>query len=256
MQDSELLQHFLRGNGKNISQSCLKYLLTKHITCLYYGKKKKNSVDYLCLPVTEQQQFLMLCHPRMRCIHSISTFYIEVYPSLEFQSSPRRYVVAWNVSLTNLHALNLISPVRQTRFDSSQPRARAPSLLSIDSFHRRKINVFTFSGIRWLYFSCSISLYFFPSSGKPVISYSTPIQIKTNFQDLPEDFSPRKLTSSLASLVPFSLICNTLYSLAEDVIALWMDGDDTLIKDKDRTYYLFHRLHFAHHSTEYRLGTH
>ena len=113
-------------------------------------EKKKNSVDYLCLPVTEQQQFLMLCHPRMRCIHSISTFYIKVYPSLEFQSSPRRYVVAWNVSLTNLYALNLISPVRQTRFDSSQPCARAPSLLSIDSFHRRKINVFTFSGIRWL----------------------------------------------------------------------------------------------------------
>lgn len=60
---------------------------------------------------------------------------------------------------------------------------------------------------------------FFTSSGKPVVSHTTPILIQTNFQNLTEDFtSPRKLTSSLASLI--SLF--TLYSLAKNIMALWM----------------------------------
>lgn len=61
-------------------------------------------------PSNEGQQFLMLCHLRMCFFHSISMFYVKVYPTLELQCSPLRYVVAGTISLTNLYALNLISP--------------------------------------------------------------------------------------------------------------------------------------------------
>ena len=132
----------------------------------------------------------------------------------------------------------------------------SPPLKSTNSFHSRKINLLTVSGTSWLSLARSLSLYFFSLSEKPVVSRTTPIQIKTSPQGPAADLtSPRKLTLSLASLI--SLFTELRHSHTRPCRAHYssMNGVDVLTKDEDRTFYFSCSLHAAHQSAEYRLRT-
>lgn len=128
----------------------------------------------------------------------------------------------------------------------------SPPLKSTNSFHSRKINLLTVSGTSWLSLARSLSLYFFSLSEKPVVSRTTPIQIKTSPQGPAADLtSPRKLGIINISFHWVATLthrpCRAHYSS--------MNGVDVLTKDKDRTFYFSCSLHAAHQSAEYRLRT-